>query len=126
MPSESCASHEFLTKEMNKYHNNQQEIVKGQHEIRERLAEVIASAKSAHHRIDELGEHSKAVIRLAMSVEQIAKQNEQILAKLGTHDNEINDLKMKNGKSLEDYFRHGIKYLIGALIAYALFQITGV
>lgn len=126
MPETLCASHEFMRKEMDKYHDNQQEIVKGQHDIRERLAEVISSAKSAHHRIDGLSEHSEAVIRLAVSVEQIAKQNEKILNQLGTHETAINDLRMQKGRSLEDYFRHGVKYLIGAIIAYGFYKLTGV
>lgn len=128
MPETNCANcpnHSQIVKEIDKYNGNQIEMMKGQQDIRERLMEVISSAKSAHHRIDGLSEHSEAVIRLAVSVEQIAKQNEQILAKLGHHENEINDLKMKSGKSLEDYFRHGVKYLIGAIIAYAFLLATG-
>jgi septal ring factor EnvC (AmiA/AmiB activator) len=124
MPETNCANHERLVKEIDRYNDNQADIVKGQHEIRERLAEVIASAKSAHHRIDGLAEHSEAVIRLAVSVENVVKQNEEILRQLGKHDSEITDLKLKSGRSLEDYFRHGVKYLIGAIIAYVFLIAT--
>ncbi len=115
---EQCATHEYIVKELERYHDNQQEIVKGQHEIRERLSTVEASSKSAHHRLDDLQELTKGISDLAYQVKRATEHTEKILETLSNHDKEITDLKMKSGKSLEDYFRHGMKYLIGAIVAY--------
>ena len=117
MPDQ-CSAHEFIVKEIDKYHNNQQEVVKGQHEIRERLSTVEASSKSAHHRLDDLQELTKGVADLAYQVKRATEHTEKILETLSAHDKKIIDLEMKSGKTLEDYFRHGVKYLIGAILAY--------
>jgi len=121
---ETCAAHEYIVKESNNYNSNQSEIVKGQHEIRERLTSVESACKSAHHRLDDLQELTKGVSNLAYEVNRYAEQTDKILEKLSAHDTDITDLKMKNGKSLEDYFRHGVKYLIGAVIAYMFMLAT--
>jgi len=115
---EQCATHEYIVKEIDNYNRNQADVVKGQHEIRERLTAVEASSKSAHHRLDDLQELTKGITDLAYQVKRATEHTEKILETLSNHDKEITDLKMKSGKSLEDYFRHGMKYLIGAIVAY--------
>jgi soluble cytochrome b562 len=115
---EQCAGHEYIVKEIDTYNKNQIEVVKGQHEIRERLTSVESSTKSAHHRLDDLQELTKCVSDLVYQVKRSTEQTTEVLAQLSKHRSELDELKMKSGKSLEDYFRHGMKYLIGAIVAY--------
>ena len=71
---EKCASHEYVEKQMEKYHDNQQEIVKSQQDLRERLSTVEASSKSAHHRLDGLDRHTEAIIKMSVNVEKLADE----------------------------------------------------
>lgn len=95
---EKCASHEYVEKQMEKYHDNQQEIVKAQHEIRERLTAVESSTKSAHHRLDGLDRHTEAIIRMSVTVEKLAEEvgkSNELTSKIRSELKEDIDIKFK-------------------------------
>ena len=121
---EQCSAHEFIVKEINQYHSNQQEIVKGQHELRERVKGVEESSKSAHHRLDDLQELTKGVADLAYQVKRATEQTEMVLKELGLHRKEIDDLKERPNKTMWIYLEHAFKYLIGAGLAYIILEVA--
>lgn len=68
----------------------------------ERLVTVEQSSKSAHHRVDAMAEQTEAVIRLAVSVEHIANQNQEILKEMKVQRDEINELKYKPTEHIDE------------------------
>ena len=68
----------------------------------ERLVKTEESTKSAHHRLDTIEERTEAVIRLAVSVEHIANQNQEILNELKNQREEIIELKKKPVESVDE------------------------
>lgn len=66
-------------------------------DVRERVAIAEQSTKSAHHRLDSMEEQTKAVIRLAVSVENMSSKMEDMIAIHKDHDGRISDLEKQPG-----------------------------
>ncbi len=81
-------------------------------EIRERLKGVEESTKSAHHRLDELNELTKAVVKTSASIEYIAKQIEDMLTTLKEHDCSIDKLKNRPAEQVLNYWHMFVGTLV--------------
>lgn len=85
-------------------------------EIAVKLTEVDARSKSNMHRIDELVETSKALNTLAISVEKIAVQQENLAKSYNGLTKDVEEIKAKPSKRWETL----ITALITALIGWAV------
>ncbi len=91
-----------------------------QEEIAVKLAEVDARSKSNTHRIDELKETTKALNSLAVSVEKIAVQQENLAKSYSGLTKDVEEIKAKPSKRWDTI----ITALITALIGWALGHFT--
>ena len=57
-------------------------IVQGQHELRERVAAVESSTKSAHHRLDNMEKLTEAILTLTGEVREISMDTKSILGRM--------------------------------------------
>lgn len=96
--TENCQQHEkndhrikLLEEALERYNTNQIEIVKGQHEIREKLTVALESTKSAHHRLDSMEAQTEAIIRLAVSVEHMSEKMDNIMTHMKAQDDQIKE-----------------------------------
>ena len=87
--SDNCQNHSGHTAQMESLTHSQieinasiREIVKGQHEIRERVATVESSSKSAHHRLDSTEKLTDAIVTLAGEVKDVSKDTKAILERM--------------------------------------------
>lgn len=102
--SENCpqhAAHEqrFLNIEEKgrEYNENLQEIVKGQHELRERVTATEQSTRSAHHRLDSQEEQTRAIYQLAFEVKGLSEKHSEILDLLTDHDKRLEHIEQAPG-----------------------------
>jgi methyl-accepting chemotaxis protein len=73
------------------------EIVKGQHEIRERVATVESSSKSAHHRLDSIEELTKSIHEMSYAVKSMSSQFADVLSLIKDHDGRIEVIERQPG-----------------------------
>lgn len=81
-----------------------------------KLAEVDARSKSNTHRIDELRESTKALSSLAISVEKIAVQQENLAKSYTSLTKDVEEIKSKPAKRWDA----AVLAIITALIGWAL------
>ena len=62
--------------------SNTRLIVQGQHELRERVATVESSTKSAHHRMDNMEKLTEAILTLTGEVKEISMDTKSILDRM--------------------------------------------
>ena len=92
-----------------------------QEEIAVKLAEVDARSKSNTHRIDELKEATKALNSLAVSVEKIAVQQENLAKSYNGLTKDVEEIKSKPAKRWDA----AVLALITALIGWAVGHFVG-
>jgi hypothetical protein len=91
-------------------------------DLKERIVAVEQSSKSAHHRLDSMEEQTKAVIRLAMSVENMSEKVEKVLKLYDEHDTRLLDLEKKPGESAL-HTRQWIMVTVGSAAVGMLFAL---
>lgn len=84
---------------------NQTRFVEGQNDLRERLVIAEQSTKSAHHRIDGMEEQTKAIIRMSVSVENMAGKMEEMINLYKDHDNRIVTLEHAPADKIMSYWQ---------------------
>jgi len=96
MEDHQCQNHTGHTEKMKMLEHdcidikaNTRLIVAGQHEIRERVAAVEASSKSAHHRLDSMEKLTESIITLAGEVREGSMNTRTILDRMERHDGAI-------------------------------------
>lgn len=107
MQCEECMQHEAmrvriasLQDTVDKYNDNQKEIVKGQHALRERAAINGRDIKKLHDRMDKMEIQTEAIVRMSMSVEHMSQQVGEVVALLNNHDDRIEKLERQPGDKL--------------------------
>ena len=132
---ENCLEHEAnnvrianLVSQIKEYSVNQREIVQILQDVRERVTAADASTRSAHHRLDEMSEQTKAIIRMSVSVEHVAEKMNDVLTILKEHgermdgqDKEIQTLKRAPAEAVMAYW----KMFVGALVVGAAGIVLG-
>jgi len=117
---ERCELHEVTMEQFKSFQQNQIEIVKGLHEVRERVVIMEQSMESVKHRLDAQEEQTKAIYELAYEVKAFGQKQEQILAQQGEmlslmkeHDGRLDKLERAPGDNILSYW----KIFVGAIIA---------
>lgn len=130
---ECCAQHEGMVvnlktmrQEMEKYHHNQIEITKGQHDLRERSAVTERDVEALHMRMDKMEEQTNAIVRLSISIESMSEQMKEVITLYKEHDDRIGELEQKPNTLIADRWNKvvevAISAVVGGLIAMTLFN----
>lgn len=108
-------------RELNK-DNKDAHTMKGseQRDIYSKLTSIEESTKSAHHRIDSMEKHTEAVIKLSVSVDNVAKQVTEIVQLYEAHNERIITLENKPAQTIYGYFQIGLASLITGIVGLAL------
>ncbi len=77
-----------------------EETVKEIPDIKERMTSAEASSKSAHHRLDSQEEQTRAIVKMGVAVEQMAKETKETIALLKEHDGRLYDLERVPGEAV--------------------------
>jgi hypothetical protein len=86
--------------------------------LRERVAVVEQSTKSAHLRIDNIQEQTQAIIEMSASIRYMAKQVEETVSILKEHDSRLETLEKLPGDNVVKALKVLLTLFIGALISY--------
>jgi uncharacterized protein YceH (UPF0502 family) len=123
-----CSKHEAVIvelrgfrAELDKFSLNQNENVKNQRDMQERVAIVEQSSKSSHHRLDNLEDQTKAIIRVSVSVESMAGKITEMVDMYKNHDDRIDKLEREPGDRVLRYWQA----FVGALVTGAAGVLIG-
>ncbi|MDF2841293.1 MAG: hypothetical protein K0Q99_2065 [Clostridia bacterium] len=103
---------EALENNIKDMQHNENTLLQNQFDIKERITKVEAASKSAHHRLDNMEEQTKAIIKMSISIEYMAKQVEEMLMLYKEHDGRLDKLEQAPGAAIIGYW----KLFIGALV----------
>ena len=87
-------------------------------DLRERVAVVEQSTKSAHLRIDDVHEQTRAIIEMGSAVRYMAKQVEEVVGILKEHDERLGNLEKAPADSVLKAVKIILTVLVTALITY--------
>jgi hypothetical protein len=110
--SEHIYRFETLEKNIKDLQHNENTIIQSQYETKERVTKVEEASKAAHHRLDNMEEQTKAIIKMSTSIEYMAKQVEETLILYKEHDGRLDKLEKAPGDALIGYW----KLFVGALV----------
>ncbi len=88
-----------LIRECEQLRENDRLLMQQVGDTKVKVAEVEQSSRSAHHRLDSMEEQTKAVIRLAVSVETMSDKVEKVLTLFEDHDGRLASLEGGPGKT---------------------------
>lgn len=94
-----CQGHEMMLKNFQQFQENQKEIVTAMANMRERIVEAEQSTKSAHHRLNNMEEQTKAIVRMLVSVELVIEKMNDVLTILKEHSERMDDQDEKSRRS---------------------------
>jgi len=115
----NCANHEAMKKEL-EYMGKKIDGVESDHrlivdavgKIRERVTSVEESASSAHKRLNKIEEQTDTIVRLTVSIEQLAEQMRDALVLLKEHGDRLECVEKKPGEAAMYYVRLAIGTLV--------------
>ena len=89
-----------------------------------RIDKIDESAKSAHKRIDEVGEIPKAVLKMSIAVENMAAEIKEIATSMKEHQDKINErvtvLENKPGVDAYKLQKQIFGYVVAIVVAFVL------
>jgi uncharacterized protein (DUF3084 family) len=116
---EHCQQHsehnyrfENLEKNIKELQHNETTLIQNQYDMKERITRIEQSNKSAHHRLDNMEDQTKAIVKMSSSIEYMAKQVEEMLILYKEHDGRLDKLEQAPGTALIGYW----KLFTGALV----------
>lgn len=94
------------------------------HGLRDRVTIAEQSTKSAHNRLDNFADPTKAIINLGNSIENMAKDVKNMLKTTNKNEERIDDLEKAPAERIYSYWKiivgvlisSGVGIVIGALI----------
>jgi len=123
MPAECCGQHEAmvviaktLKEDIAKYNANQSDIVKGQHELRERTAVIERDVEALHTRMDKTEAQTDAIIRLSISVESMSKEVQEVITLFKDHDDRIVTLEQRPNTQIANRWNKIVEVAISAIV----------
>jgi chromosome segregation ATPase len=134
---EKCSGHEYMEKEMQKYHENQLQIVQGLHIIRERVSSLETNKDVLEDRVDQMHKHTEAIWKMTMSVERLTEEmgslkkdasdrNTNILIEVKRLENMIRDVADKSKNKILEYLDGAAKAIIVVVALWLLYNSTGI
>ena len=134
---EKCSGHEYMEKEMQKYHENQLQIVQGLHIIRERVSSLETNKDVLEDRVDQMHKHTEAIWKMTMSVERLTEEmgslkkdasdrNTNILIEVKRLETMIRDVADKSKNKILEYLDGAAKAIIVVVALWLLYNSTGI
>jgi chromosome segregation ATPase len=134
---EKCSGHEYMEKEMQKYHENQIQIVQGLHGIRERVSTLETNKDVLEDRVDQMHKHTEAIWKMTMSVERLTEEmgslkkdasdrNTNILIEVKRLETMIRDVADKSKNKILEYLDGAAKAIIVVVALWLLYNSTGI
>ena len=122
MSENKCETHEFRLGSIEKKIEKFDECLS---ELKSKSVEAEASTKSAHFRLDNMEEQTKAILKLGVAVEQMTSEIKQIIESFKEHENRLDKLEKAPTDTVMKYFKQIIGLLISAGIGYILSKLGG-
>lgn len=122
MAENKCDTHEFRLGSLEKRTDKLEEY---QGELREKAIEFENSAKSAHFRLDNMEEQTKAILKLGLAVEQMTFEIKEVIESYKEHENRLDKLEKAPADTVMKYFRQVVGLLVSAGVGYILSKIGG-
>lgn len=122
MAENKCDTHEFRLGSLEKRTDKLEEY---QGELREKAIEFENSAKSAHFRLDNMEEQTKAILKLGLAVEQMTFEIKEVIESYKEHENRLDKLEKVPADTVMKYFRQVVGLLVSAGVGYILSKIGG-
>ena len=122
MAESKCDIHEFRINDLT---SRTEKIEECQSDMKLKSEKLEASTKSAHYRLDNMEEQTKAILKLGVAVEQMTSEIKQIIESFKEHENRLDKLEKAPADTVMKYFRQVIGLLISAGIGYILSKLGG-
>jgi chromosome segregation ATPase len=134
---EKCSGHEYMEKELQKYHENQTQIVQGLHGVRERVSALETTKDVLEDRVDQMHKHTEAIMRMTISVERLTSEmsdlkkdavdrNSNILLEIKQLENKIREVGEKSKNKILEYLDGMVKAIIAVIALWLLYNSTGI
>ena len=108
------------TYRLEKLDNKVEELEKCSHEMKIKLEKVDESTKSAHLRLNEIGEQTLAIYKLGVAVENMAEQFKEFTTSFKEHEDRIDKLEREPADNAYKLLKTIGGYVLAILIAYGL------
>ena len=122
MAENKCDTHEFRLGSLEKRTDKLEEC---QGDLKEKAVEFENSAKSAHFRLDNMEEQTKAILKLGIAVEQMTSEIKGVIENFKEHENRLDKLEQAPADTVMKYFKQIVGLLISAGVGYILSKIGG-
>lgn len=122
MAGTKCDTHEFR---LNDLTARMEKIEECQSDMKLKSEKLEASTKSAHYRLDNMEEQTKAILKLGVAVEQMTFEIKEIIESYKEHENRLDKLEKAPADTVMKYFKQVIGLLISAGIGYILSKLGG-
>lgn len=122
MAENKCDTHEFR---LDNYDKRIDKLEQCHVELREKAIEFENSAKSAHFRLDNMEEQTKAILKLGLAVEQMTFEIKEVIESYKEHENRLDKLEQAPADTVMKYFRQIVGLLVSAGVGYILSKIGG-
>ena len=97
-----------------------EELDKYSNEMKIKIEKIDESTKSAHSRLNEIGEQTLAIYKLSVAVENIAEQFKEFAMNFKEHEERLDTLEKAPGKQAYDLQRQIIITIVLAIVGFAL------
>lgn len=122
MAESKCDIHEFRINDLT---SRTEKIEECQSDMKLKSEKLEASTKSAHYRLDNMEEQTKAILKLGIAVEQMTSEIKQIIESFKEHENRLDKLEKAPADTVMKYFRQVIALLVSAGVGYLINKIGG-
>ena len=108
------------TYRLKKLDDKVEELEKCSNEMKIKIEKINESTKSAHSRLNEIGEQTLAIYKLSVAVENMAEQFKEFAMNFKEHEERIDTLEKAPGKQAYDLQRQIIITIVLAIVGFAL------
>lgn len=105
---------------LKKLDENVDKLNKCSQENQIKIEKVDESVKSAHNRINEIGEQTLAIYKLSVAVENMAEQFKEVNNNFKDHENRIDSLERAPGEEAYDREKQVKNYILIAIVGAVL------
>ena len=122
MAENKCETHEFRLGSIEKKIEKFDECLS---ELKSKYVEAEASTKSAHFRLDNMEEQTKAILKLGIAVEQMTSEVKEMVDSYKEHETRIDKLEKAPADTVMKYFKQVVSILVSLGVGYVISKIGG-
>ena len=120
---------EHTTYRLKKLDDKVEELDKWSNEIKIKIEKIDEANKSAHKRLNEIGEQTLAIYKLSVAVENMAEQFKEFAGNFKDHEDRLDNLEKNPGQEAYEREKQVKNYIfmaiVGAIVG-AIFMKLGV